>query len=98
MARKRTRDGDPLALASREFVRVFGAVRGIQADELQKIANLFGDLRRGLRNPERTNGFGDDVERAPARIEARVGVLEYHLNAAAQAAAFGVMFAVAHRD
>ncbi len=37
-----------------------------------------------LRDAEGADRLGDDVARAPARIEAGIGVLEHHLDAAAQ--------------
>ena len=44
IAGKRARDRDALALAAGELVRVFRAVRGIEADELEQIADLAGTI------------------------------------------------------
>ena len=93
---ERARDRDALALAAGELVRIFRAVGRIEADQLQQLADLPRDLGGALRDAEGADRLGDDVERAPARIEAGVGVLEHHLDAAAQrgagrASCFGLL-------
>jgi hypothetical protein len=74
-------DGDPLALAAGELVRVLlGEARG-QADPLHHLGHPAGDLRAGadLVDEER---LGEGREDRHPRVEGGVGVLEDHLQVA----------------
>jgi len=77
---------DALTLAARELVRVFHPVQRRQAHRLQQaIDPLAQGLRRGF-DAVFAQGLGHDVLDLPARVEAGVGVLKNHLDAAAQLA------------
>ena len=78
-------DGDALALAAGEFVGVFFAVGGGEADLGEELADAVGDVFGRGEDGEGADGFGDDVADAPARVERGVGVLEDHVHFPAQA-------------
>ena len=78
------RDRDALALAAREFVRVLVHVLRREPDAREELGDALVARRCGLHESERAHGFRDDVAHAPARIQARVGVLEDHLEAPPQ--------------
>ncbi len=85
---ERARNGNALALAAGELVRVFSQVVGAQPDLLQHLHGacmLLGAAAcaQGLQR------FGDDALDALARVERSVGVLEHHLEIAARLAQFG---------
>src|SRR5690606_31706825 len=82
-ARQRPGDGDALALAAGEFVRIFPHRVRIEPDALQKVGDALVGLAVPAGEPQRAHGLGDDVADAPARIEAGIGVLEDHLDALA---------------
>ena len=79
-------------------MRIFRAVRRIEADEREQFADLRDDLLAALRDAECADRLGDDVERAPARVETGVRVLEDHLNAATERAPLGRLLRVVHRN
>jgi hypothetical protein len=81
-------DGDTLALAARELVRIFLHIGGGQAHRQQQLDHLVHQRRPIGEQAVLTQGLGDDVAHPPARVEACVRVLEDHLHAAAQRAAF----------
>src|SRR5260221_2799574 len=89
---ERARDGDALALAAREHVRVALVMLGPQPDLFHHVARR----RRALRlarfrvDDERLLENGADLL---ARVERGIGVLEDDLNGAAQRATFGFRFA-----
>ena len=65
------------------------AVVGVQADERQQFADARGDVGLALDQLEGADRLGDDAADAPARVEAGIGILEDHLDAAAQLLALG---------
>ena len=75
----------------------FAPSAGSRPTSFSRSPTCADDLGGLLRDAEGAHRLGDDVERAPARIEAGVGVLEHHLDAAAQAAAVRVVLRIAHR-
>ena len=81
-------DGNTLALATRKLVWVLAHVQGRQAHGLQQFTHpgFQGGLVR--QDAVLTQGFTNDVLHDPARVQAGVRVLEDHLDAAAQLAAF----------
>jgi hypothetical protein len=70
-----------------ELVRVFRAVVRVQPDEAEEIADAVADRPLALDEPESPDRLGDDAVDAPARVEARVWILEDHLDTPAQALA-----------
>ena len=79
----RAGDGDALALAAGEFVRVAVARRRVEAD----LAQDRGDAAaRSPAEAVHAEALGDDLLDRHARGERAVGVLEHHLHVAAQAA------------
>src|SRR6266545_2770379 len=79
--RQRAGDGNALALAAGEFVRIFFEVTWRHADFFQQTADARGQFRR--RNPlVGLHRFGDGVKYGHPRIERGVGVLENHLEIA----------------
>jgi hypothetical protein len=95
---QRPRNRDSLPLPAGEFVRIFPAVVGVQPDQVQQLADPVLNVALALDQVEGTDRFGDDGIDPEARVEARVGVLEDHLNAAAQALARLQLSGVAHRN
>ena len=65
-------------------MRILAAVRRIETNEAQQLADAMLNLGAVLGETEGADRIGDDVVDAPARIEAGVGILKDHLNAAAQ--------------
>ena len=82
--RKRARNADALALASRHFMRVAIAEARIQATDRQKFAHACGALRGVRLDAVHLDRFADDVAHLHAGIERAVRVLEYHLDTPAQ--------------
>src|SRR6185436_5197400 len=82
--RQRAGDGDALALAAGKLVRVFQAVVGMQADDAEQFTNTRANVALTLDQVKGTDRFGDDGVDPEARVEARIGVLENHLDTAAQ--------------
>ena len=80
--RQRPRDAETLALSAGEFVRVLGHLVGAQADPLEERKHPFVDLRRRVLL-EIADRFRDDIRRAHARVERRIGILEHGLHLAA---------------
>ena len=85
---ERARDGDALALAARELVRILarrrpgaGRRRPSSSPTRARIAASPSQQAEGA------DRLGDDAVDPPARIEARIGVLEDHLDAPAHAPA-----------
>jgi hypothetical protein len=62
----------------------------------QKIVDLLLEVGLVLRQTEGTDRLGDDVEHAPARIEAGIRILEDHLHAPAERRHVGATAAVGH--
>ena len=89
LGRQRAGDRNALALAARELVRVLDAVLRREADRLQQCFDPVPQV--GLVRDHAVFGqrLGHDVLDDPARVQARVRVLEDHLDAAAQLAALG---------
>src|SRR5690606_11368775 len=83
------RDGDALALAAREFMRELAHGYGVEADFLQKVRDALRRLALVGDELEGAHRLGDDVAHPPARIEARIGILEDHLNPLAPVLAAG---------
>src|SRR6266567_2820653 len=77
--RQSPRDAEALPLPAREFVRVLGHLIGSKADFLEEGAHALVDLRRGALL-EIANRFGDDIRRAHAGVERRIGILEHSLH------------------
>ena len=80
--RQRPRDAEALALPAREFVRVLDHLVRAQADALEELGHASAHFRGGQRLVV-ADRLGHDVGRADARVERRVGVLEYRLELAA---------------
>ena len=78
--RQRAGDADALALPAREFVRVAARVLGREADERQQLGDPCG-ARRSRVQAVRRQRLGERVADPPARIQARVRVLEDDLQA-----------------
>ena len=95
---QRARDRDPLPLAAGKFMRIFPAVVGVQADQAQQFADARLDVALALDQVEGADRLGDDGIDPEARVEARIGILEDHLDAAAQLPARLRLPGVAHRD
>ena len=95
---ERPRDRDALALAAGKLVRKFRAVVGMQADQSEQLADAIPDLALALDQVEGADRLGDDGVDPEARVEAGVGVLEHHLDAAAQPLAHLRLLRVGHRD
>ena len=91
VGRQRARDRDALPLAAGELVRIFARRRRRQGRPASSsAATRVVDLARRLPRAVRADRLGDDVRHAPARIEARVRILEDHLHAVrAQRCALG---------
>ncbi len=79
-------------------MRIFQAVIGMQADQAQQFADARLDVALALDQVEGADRFGDDGVDPEARIEARIGVLEDHLDAAAKLPARLRLLRIAHRD
>ncbi|MCY1506847.1 hypothetical protein D9M68_411040 [compost metagenome] len=82
---ERARDGDALALAAREHVRVAVGVLGAQADAGQHLACFFGALRLAQRGVDGQRVF-EHRRDLLARVERAVRVLEHQLHRLAQLA------------
>ena len=95
---QRTCNRNALPHAPRELVRIMAAVDRIEANEHQELADLVRDIGVRCGEPKSTDWFGDDIERAPARIQTGVGILKNHLDAPTQLAPFGCMLRVMHRN
>jgi hypothetical protein len=78
-------------------VRIFHAVVGVQADQAQQLADPVLNVLLALDQVERADRLGHDGIDPEARIEARVGVLKDHLDAAAQKLARLSLPGVDHR-
>src|SRR5438876_1039907 len=75
---------DRNALAAGKFVRVFQSVIGVQADEIEQFADACPNVGLALDQVEGADRLRDDGVDPEARIEARIGILKNHLDAAAQ--------------
>ena len=91
---ERARDPEALALSAGEFVRILPHLVGPQADAREQPGDALGPLfaRRDVVVVQR---LADDLARAHARIERRIGILKDHLQAASTRAHRG---AVESRD
>ena len=96
LAGERAGDRDALPLAAREFVREFAAVGRRQLDLPQQVFHALLQVGLVLGEIEGTDRLGDDVEHAPARVEAGVRVLEDHLHAPAERGHVGPAVAASH--
>ena len=96
--RERARNRDALALAAGEFMRVLLAVRRMEADQGQQLADAIRDLLFPLDQPEGPDRLGHDTVHLPAGIEAGIGILEDHLDAPPQALALGQSSLARHGD
>ena len=83
LERQRPGDGDALALAAGELVRVALGVLGREADLVQQLGDALAPPRLrqdvGVDHP----GLGDDLEDRHPRVERLGRVLEHHLDLAA---------------
>ena len=70
----------------------------MQADQGQQLADAVLDLPLALDQAEGTDRLGDNGIDSEARVEARIGVLEDHLDATAQPPARRRLPRVGHRD
>ena len=82
-------DGNTLALATGKLVWVLAHVQWRQAHGLQQFTHPGFQSGFVRQDAVLTQGFTNDVLHDPARVEAGIRVLEDHLDAAAQLAAFG---------
>jgi hypothetical protein len=78
-------------------MREFQPIIGMQADQGQQLADAVLDLPLALDQAEGTDRLGDDGIDPKARIEARIRVLENHLDAAAQAPPCLALPRIGHR-
>src|SRR4029078_360808 len=83
--RQRPRDADPLALPARELVREAVVVLRVEADDLEQVLDTALALRLRA-DPMHLERLGDDESDALAGVQGRVGVLEDHLQLAADGA------------
>ena len=81
---QRAGDRDALALPARELVRILHHVQRRQAHGLEQIAHLGLELILVGDQPVLDQGLAHDVFHDPARIQAGIGILEDHLDPAAQ--------------
>src|SRR6266702_770188 len=95
---ERPRDCDALALAAGKLMRKFQPVVRMQADEAEKLADAGLDVALSLDQIEGTDRLGDDGIDPEARIEARIGILKDHLDAAAQFSTRLGLPRIRHRD
>ena len=96
--RQRPRDRDALALAAGELVRELLGVVGGKAHVLEQLAHALLDGRLAQDDAVLADGLGDDPAHAPARVQARVRVLEDHLEAPAHAQHLGALRDARHVD
>ena len=80
-------DGDALALAAGELVRVALGGGGVEADLLEDGGDAAGLVAEAVHG----EALGDDLRDRHARGERAVGVLEDHLHVAAERAELGVL-------
>ena len=73
---------DPLALPARELVREAVVVLRVEADDLEQLLHTALALRLGA-DPVHLERLGDDEPDALAGVQRRVGILEDHLQLAA---------------
>ena len=81
---QRTRDRNPLALATGELVRVLGHVQRIQAHRPKQFSYPCLARARIGNHSVLLQGLTHDVFHRPARVQAGIGVLENHLDMPAQ--------------
>ncbi len=81
---ERARDRDPLPLAAGKLVRIFQTVVGVQSDQIQQFAHPAHDVALAFDKIEGADRLGDDGVHPQPRVEARIGILKDHLDAAAQ--------------
>ena len=77
---QRARDGDALALAARELVRIAEAEAGAEADLVERAL----DARLGVADAVDRQRLGQHAVDRLARVQRAVGILEHHLHAAAE--------------
>src|SRR5262249_57508090 len=85
VGRERAGDRDALALAAREFVRIALAVGGGQLHLLQQLRDARTDGGLAGAQTVRADRFRHDLPHPPTPVEAGVGSLADHLDAAAEA-------------
>src|SRR5438132_8011690 len=85
MEGERTREADALPLAAAELVRIPFEVRRIEADEVEQLGHARAPLGAAPESMD-DQRLLDDVPRAHARIQRRIGVLEDDLHLAARLA------------
>src|SRR6185437_11646988 len=95
---ERTRNRDTLALAAGELMRKFRAVVGMQADERKQLADAIPDRPLAFDQVEGAYRLGHDGIDPKTRVEARIGILEYHLDAAAQPLTCLRLLRIGHGD
>ena len=88
---QRPGDGDALALATGEFVDVLAGIFGRQPDRGQRLGHRRLPLGAFGRAVEQVERLGHQPGDAVARVEAAVGILEHHLDAAAHRAVGAVI-------
>src|SRR5579872_538474 len=92
------RNRNALALAAGKFMRKFPAVIGMQANEAKQFADSRANVGFALDQIESADGFCYDGIDPKPWIEARIGVLENHLDAAAQLLPRLRLARIGHRD
>ena len=78
---ERAGDADTLTLTARELVRIAVDVLGVQADDVQQLADALNALLLGT-HAMNGHGLGDDLAYGHTRIERSIGVLEDELHLA----------------
>src|SRR4029077_1602820 len=94
----RPRDRDALPLPAGKLVWVFPAIVGMKADQAEQFANARANVAVALDQVEGADRFGDDGIDPKPRVEARIGVLKNHLDAAAQSPARRQLARARHRN
>ncbi len=86
IARQRPRNRDPLSLAAGKLVRILLAICRGQPHVGQQFADALDDRPLVGEQLVRPDRLGHDVADGPARIQARIRILEDHLHALVQRA------------
>ena len=84
LARQGTGDADPLALPARELVRIAVGVARVEADEREQLADPVRSPRLAFAQAVQSDRLTERIADAHARIQAGIGILEDHLDAASR--------------
>src|SRR5579872_5921105 len=95
---ERAGDCNALALSAGKFMRVFPSIVGVQSDEAEQLANTRANIGLSLDQVEGSDRLSNGGIDPQAWIEARIRVLEDHLDAPAQLPTRLHATGVRHRD